>query len=58
MITCDEIIDAETKYNDEQTKTFPTNFKEKKVGCKTKKNHILLYFTCFLINHHYIIDKR
>ena len=28
-ITCDEIIDVETKLNDEETKTFPTNFNEK-----------------------------
>ena len=27
--TCDEIIDEEAKWNDEETKTIPTNFNEK-----------------------------
>ena len=30
VITCDEMIDAEVKLNDEETKTFPTVFNEKK----------------------------
>ena len=30
-ITCDEIIDAAAKSNDEDTKNIPTNFNEKKV---------------------------
>ena len=40
-ITCNEIIDAEAKLNDEaksndeETKTCPTNFNEKKATCKT-----------------------
>ena len=29
VITCDEIIDAETKSNNEETKSIPINFKEK-----------------------------
>ena len=29
-ITCNEIIDAEAKSKDEETKVFPTNFNEKK----------------------------
>ena len=28
-IMCDEIIDAEAKLNDEETKTIPTNFNKK-----------------------------
>ena len=31
-ITCDEIIES----YDEETKTIPTNFNEKKATCKTK----------------------
>ena len=30
VIMCDEIIDAEAKSYDKQTKTIPTNFNEKK----------------------------
>ena len=41
-ITCDEIIDAETKLNDEETKTFPTNFNEKNITYKTQNFYILL----------------
>ena len=36
VITCDEIIDAEAKSYDEETKTFPTNFNEKKQPLKHK----------------------
>ena len=45
--------DAEAKLNDEdkanykETKTIPTNFKEKKVTCKRQSFYILL--TCLLI---------
>ena len=31
VITCDEIIDAEAKPFDEETKTIPANFNEKKI---------------------------
>ena len=38
VITCDEIMDAETK-------SIPTNFNEKNIACKTCKNfYILLNF--------------
>ena len=79
-IMCDEIIyadvDAEAKSNDkaklnnkaksneEETKTIPRNFNEKKVTCKTQKFYILLAFLlitialliavsicCYLIKH-------
>ena len=29
-IMCDDIIDGEAKWNDEETKTFPSSFNEKK----------------------------
>ena len=46
IITCDEVI--------EETKTFITNFNEKKrQSVKTK----FLYFTCFFINYHCITDS-
>ena len=34
LITCDEIIhgDAESKSNDKETRTIPTNFNEKKIN--------------------------
>ena len=34
LIMCDEIIDAETKLNDKETKVIPTNFNEKSITCK------------------------
>ena len=51
-IICDEVIDANTKAtlndksksNNEETKTIPTNFNEKKAICKTQTFHILLAF--------------
>ena len=38
VITCDEVI----KLHDEETKTIPTNFNDKKVTCKMQKFYILL----------------
>ena len=51
-IICDEVIDANTKAtlndksksNNEETKTIPTNFNEKKAICKTQTFYILLAF--------------
>ena len=43
-ITCFKKIGAESKSNDEETKTVPTNFNEKKAICKTKSFYILLAF--------------
>ena len=43
-ITCDEIIDAEAKSNDEETKTILTNFNEKNVTSKIKNFYFLLVF--------------
>ena len=40
-ITCDENIQS----YDEETKTIPTNFNEKKVICKTQNLFILLAFS-------------
>ena len=44
VIICDGVIDA-----DDQTKTFPTNFNEKKVTCKTEKFYILVAFLLITI---------
>ena len=51
-IICDKVIDANTKAklndkaksNDEETKTVPTHFHEKKATCKTQTFYILLAF--------------
>ena len=51
-IICDEVTDANTKAtlndksksNNEETKTIPTNFNEKKAICKTQTFYILLAF--------------
>ena len=42
----DEVIDAnaEAKSNYKGAKTFPTNFKEKNITCKTQNFYILLAF--------------
>ena len=48
-IMCDEIIDAEAKSNDEETKTMPTNFNEKNISCKIQKFNILLVFLLITI---------
>ena len=49
LITCDEIIDVEAKLFNEETKSVPTNFNEKKVACKTKNFYILLAFLSITI---------
>ena len=64
VIICDEIIDAEAKSCDEEAKTIPTNFNERKVACKTQNCYILIAFLsitikllivlsiyCYLIKH-------
>ena len=48
-IMCDEVIDEQAKSNNEETKTVPTNFNEKKATCKLKKNYILLAFLLITI---------
>ena len=55
-IMCDEAIDADagTESNDEETKTFPTNFNEKKLAAK--RNYILLAFSLTL--RRWITDLR
>ena len=42
----DEIIES----NDEETKTIPTSFDEKKVTCKTQNFHVLLAFLSITIS--------
>ena len=44
VIMCDEIIDAEGKSYNEETKTFTTNFNEKEATFKTQNFCILLVF--------------
>ena len=44
-ITCNRIIES---YN-EETKTIPTNFNEKKAICKTQNMYILLAFLSITI---------
>ena len=53
-ITCNEIIDAEAKSKDEETKVFPTNFNEKKQNLWNTK---FLYFTNLFINCCCIFDS-
>ena len=45
VIMCDEVIDS----YDEETKTIPTNFNEKKATCKTQNLYILLIFLLIYI---------
>ena len=53
VIICDEIMDAEAKSCDEEAKTIPTNFNERKVACKTQN----CYFNCIFINYYKIINS-
>ena len=45
----DEIIDAEAKSNDQETKTIPTNFNEKNITCKIQSFYILVAFLLITI---------
>ena len=49
VIMCDEIIYAEAKSNDKETKTIPTNFHEKNITCKIQNCYILLVFLLIAI---------
>ena len=53
-VTCDELIGAEAKSKNKETKTIPTNFNEKKYNLLNLK---FVYFTCLFINYHCIIDS-
>ena len=44
VIMCDDIIDAEAKSNNEETKIVAKNFNEKNIICKTQNFYILLGF--------------
>ena len=44
VITCGEIIEAEAKSSDEETKTIPTNVNEKKVTFKIQNIIFYLHF--------------
>ena len=43
-IICDEVIEAESKAINKETKTFPANFNEKKASCKMQNFYILFTF--------------
>ena len=49
MITGDEIIDAEAKSYNKETKTVTTNFNEKNATCETKHFYNLLAFLLITI---------
>ena len=49
VTSCDEIIDAEAKSNDEETKTVPTYFNETNITCKIQNFYILLVFLLIAI---------
>ena len=42
VIMCGEVIDAEAKLSNKETKTIPTNFNQKNVTCKIQNFYILL----------------
>ena len=52
-IICDEVIDADAdtvaKSNNDERKTIPTNFNEKKETCKAQNFHILIAFLLITI---------
>ena len=48
-VMCHEIIDAEAKLNEEETKTYPTIFNEKNITCVTQNFYILLNFLLITI---------
>ena len=45
VITCDEIIESD----DQETKTIPTNFNQRKATCNTQNFYILLAFLLITI---------
>ena len=49
VITCDELIDADGEPYNEETKTIPKCFNEKKVSCKTQNLAVSMY--CYLIRY-------
>ena len=44
VITCDEILDAEAKLQDEETETIPTKFNGKNIAIKAKKKNFYSFF--------------
>ena len=49
VIMCGEIIDAEAKSYNEETKTVPISFNEKEVTCKIQNFYILFTFLLIII---------
>ena len=45
VITCDEIIDAQAKSNNEERKLISKNFNEKNIFCKMQNLSVLLAFS-------------
>ena len=60
-ITCDEIIDAEAKSNEKETKTIPANFNKyfnyNNFSKYFSYKNYNKYFTGPFINYHCIIDS-
>ena len=54
VITCDEILDAEAKLQDEETETIPTKFNGKNIAIKAKK-YIYILLTLLLITNSFLI---
>ena len=55
VITCDKIIDAKAKSNDEETTTIPTSFNETNMIYKTQNLYILLAFLRITIDSCYYL---
>ena len=55
VITCDEILDAEAKFQDEETETIPTKFNGKNIAIKAKKKK--KNCTHSFINYQFILDS-
>ena len=51
MITCDEIIDAEAKFSDKETKRVPINLNEKKQCVKHKISIFYLHLYELLLHY-------
>ena len=47
VITCDEILDAEAKLQDEETETIPTKFNGKNIAIKAKKKKKKKFYSFF-----------
>ena len=55
VITCDEILDAEAKLQDEETETIPTKFNGKNIAIKAKKKKKILLILLLITNSFLIV---